>query len=117
MARPEKPIPFEGVQKLASYHCTNVEIAEFYGVDEKTIRNRFSDLITKNKAETRYKLRKAQIQEALEQRNWKMMIWLGKQMLGQKDNQDLTSDGRAIGGFEIKVDNKDTAEKLAKLIS
>jgi hypothetical protein len=29
--------------------------------------------------------------------NYKMMIWLGKQMLGQKDKHDHTSDDKQMG--------------------
>jgi len=101
---------------MASYHCTNREIADFFGVDESLISKRFSSIITKRKSETRNKLRKMQWEEA-EEGNWKMMIWLGKQMLGQRDIHDVTTDGQPIGGFEIKVDNKKTATKLAKLIN
>ena len=40
MARPKKyNIDTEEVYKLASYGCSNVEIADFYGCDESLIRN------------------------------------------------------------------------------
>ena len=39
MARPKKyNINEKEVFKLASYGCTNVEIADFYGCDERLIR-------------------------------------------------------------------------------
>mgnify|MGYP007083454290 CR=1 FL=1 len=87
MARPKADIDKKEVEKLASYGCTNTEIADFFGVTEGTIRKGYSEIITKGKSELKQRLRKAQIEHALKG-NATLLIWLGKQILGQTDNQD-----------------------------
>ena len=52
---------------------------------ESTFKYNFSEYVTKGKEETKQKLRQAQIKAALSG-NVAMLIWLGKQMLGQADN-------------------------------
>ena len=85
MARPKKyNIDNEEVYKLASYGCTNTEIADFYGCDESLIRKSYSENLVKGRANVKIRLRKLQWQSA-ENGNVTMQIFLGKNMLGQKD--------------------------------
>lgn len=85
MARPKKyNISKEEVYKLASYGCTNVEIADFYGCDEGLIRKSYSEFLTKGRANVKIRLRKLQWQSA-ENGNVTMQIFLGKNILGQQD--------------------------------
>lgn len=88
MARPLLPIDSEQVEKLAAMHCTNVEIANFFGCHVDTISDRFSKELDKGRAAGRMKLRQLQW-KAAEKGNVAMMIWLGKQMLGQHDKYEL----------------------------
>jgi hypothetical protein len=99
MGRPLKEIDPSEVEKLASYGCTPTEIGAFFNVNETTIRKRFSEIITKGKESGKIRLRKKQIEVALKG-NVSMLIWLGKQMLGQTDKQEIDHSG------EIKTDNK-----------
>ena len=85
MARPKKyNIDTEEVQKLAKYGMTNVEIADFFGCDESLIRKSYSEYLTKGRAEMTVRLRQLQWKSA-EKGNAVMLIWLGKQLLGQSD--------------------------------
>ena len=85
MARPKKyKINGEEVTKLASLHCTNMEIAEFFGCDESLIRKSYSEYIRKGKASGKTRLRQLQWDSA-EKGNVTMQIFLGKNMLGQQD--------------------------------
>ena len=85
MARPKKyDIDTEEVQKLAKYGMTNVEIADFFGCDESLIRKSYSEYLTKGRAEMKLRLRQLQWKSA-EKLIAVMLIWLGKQMLGQSD--------------------------------
>ena len=85
MARPKKyDIDTEEVQKLAKYGMTKVEIADFFGCDESLIRKSYSEYLTKGRAEMKLRLRQLQWKSA-EKLNAVMLIWLGKQMLGQSD--------------------------------
>ena len=85
MARPTKyNIKGEEVQKLSKFGMTNVEIADFFGCDESLIRKSYSEYLTKGRAEMKLRLRQLQWKSA-EKGNAVMLIWLGKQMLGQSD--------------------------------
>ena len=85
MARPKKyDIDTEEVQKLAKYGMTNVEIADFFGCDESLIRKSYSEYLTKGRAEMKLRLSQLQWMSA-EKLNAVMLLWLGKQMLGQSD--------------------------------
>ena len=89
MARPKKyDIDTEEVQKLAGYGCTNIEIADFFGCSSDLIEKSYSEFLTKGRANLKKRLRKAQLDTALSG-NSTMLIWLGKQMLGQVDKQEV----------------------------
>ena len=48
MARPKKyNIDKEQVEKLASFGCSNTEIASFFGCDESLIRKSYYEFIAK----------------------------------------------------------------------
>ena len=89
MARPKKyDIDTEEVEKLAGYGCTNIEIADFFGCSSDLIEKSYSEFLTKGRANLKKRLRKAQLDTALSG-NSTMLIWLGKQMLGQVDKQEI----------------------------
>ena len=75
----------ETVFKLALMGATNVEIADWYGVTEQTIRYRFNEYLQKARSSLKIKLRRAQLKVAIENENPTMLIWLGKQILAQSD--------------------------------
>ena len=91
MARPKK-YNIEGieVEKLASFGCTNIEIASFFGCDESLIRKSYSDSVAKGKDSGKIRLRQYQW-SAAKKGNVAMLIWLGKQLLGQSDKQEITT--------------------------
>ena len=89
MARPKKyDIDPKQVEKLAGYGCTNTEIAGVYGCSADLIDKSYSEFLTKGRANLKKRLRKAQLDAALSG-NSTMLIWLGKQMLGQVDKQEV----------------------------
>ena len=83
----------EDVYKLAAMGCTNNEIARWFNIDENTLTYNFSEIIAKGKEHLKHSLRRSQIKLAL-QGNATMLIWLGKNILGQSDNP-VTSDANA----------------------
>jgi len=91
MARPKLDIDANEVQKLASFGCTNTEIADFYGCDESLIRKSYSEYLKKGRSEGKIRLRKIQWGIA-EKGNAVMGIWLGKNILGQSDNGMMEDD-------------------------
>jgi hypothetical protein len=87
--RPKKDIDAEQVAKLAAMQCSNVEIAAFFDCDEGTIRKRFSEILTKGRERGKITLRRLQW-KAAESGNTAILIWLGKQYLGQTEKIENT---------------------------
>lgn len=107
--RPEIEINPEQVQKLAMLHCSGREIAAFFGCDEKTIRNRFTAEIEKGREKGKMTLRQKQYELAING-NVPLLIWLGKNMLDQKDKNDVEIEHS--GGLTINLVKY--TEKLTK---
>lgn len=101
MARPKKAISEVQVLRLAKIHCTNGEIASIFGVSVDTIERRFAGILHKGREEGRTRLRRKQFTVAMKG-NVAMLIWLGKQVLGQKDKQELNHTGADGGPIDIK---------------
>lgn len=74
----------EMVIKLSELFATETEIAYVMGINRSTLR-KHPELMEAGKARAKVKLRRAQMDKALEG-NPTMLIWLGKQLLGQSDN-------------------------------
>ena len=90
MARPKKyDIDTKQLEQLASFGCTNREIASFFGCSEDLIKKSYSSFLTKGRDSGKIRLRKLQW-NAAEKGNTPMLIWLGKQILDQTDKQELT---------------------------
>jgi len=87
MARPRIAIDPAQVEKLAQLHCTNEEMAFFFGCSADTLERRFAGIIAKGRSKGKMALRDYQWQAA-KKGNVTMQIWLGKQLLGQKDKLD-----------------------------
>ena len=89
MARPKKyNIDTKEVEQLASFGCTNSEIASFFGCDESLIRKSYSENLVKGRDSGKIRLRQYQW-AAAKKGNVAMLIWLGKQILGQADKHDV----------------------------
>lgn len=79
----------ETVWKLACIQCSSREIADVVGVSHTSILNHFGDLIEKGRSIGKKSLRRAQFEKALNGDS-RMLVWLGKQYLNQKDSvEDL----------------------------
>jgi len=85
MARPKKyHIDTKQLQKLAKLGCTNKEMADFFGCSADLLEKSYSEYITKGRAEQKMRLRQLQWKSA-EKGNVSMLIFLGKNILGQQD--------------------------------
>ena len=89
MARPQIDIDPEEVEKLAGLNCSVEEIADFFGVNPSTIKRRFAPAIKKGRGNIKISLKRKQYQVAMGG-NTTMLIWLGKQYLGQADKVEQT---------------------------
>ena len=75
------------------------EIAQRLGVSYRTLERRmqeeeYRDLVPKAQAELKISLRTKQVEMALDG-NVPMLVWLGKQLLGQKDKFEHSDEGGA----------------------
>ena len=104
MAPPRKPINPEQVFKLACIGCTQAEIGTILGCSVATLNRRYADPIKRGYANLTSSLRRAQFTLATGG-NATMQIWLGKQLLHQRNEpsptktaslDDLLSEFRTI---------------------
>ena len=79
----------EEVRKLAAIGATQKEIANFFGVSIEFVRQHFSEDIAKGHEDVKMSIRRAQIKNAVNHGSNAMLIWLGKQYLGQTDKQEV----------------------------
>lgn len=94
MARPKKNLDIETFKKLCGIMCTLSEIAGFFNCSEDTVERwckrelkiSFADAFKKYSANGKISLRRTQFK--LAEKNASMAIWLGKQILGQRDSFD-----------------------------
>lgn len=100
MARPRLTIDPKLVEGMASVGATNIEIAEFAGCSVDTLTRRFADVLTKSRAGMRVRLRQLQWKAAAAG-DRTMLIWLGKQELGQADESRVK-----IGSLEALSDDE-----------
>jgi len=111
--RPEKPIDYEKLSKLCSIHCTGEESASILGCSYEHLNNKlhedghggFLEYFKKHSSSGKMSLRRKQFESALAG-NVTMMVWLGKQYLGQTDKQeiDMTSREEVTPWGEVKTD-------------
>jgi len=81
------------VRMLAGLHCPASEMARYFGVNYSTFRNVFRGVIDSEKERTKQKVRAKQLEEAMNG-NVPLLIWLGKNMLGQTDQGPKVEDNK-----------------------
>lgn len=86
------------VEKLASFQCTNAEIADFVGLTERVLALQFSDDLARGRNKGKATLRRMQW-EAARKGSAAMLIWLGKQYLGQVDTPEPGGAGNDADGL------------------
>jgi hypothetical protein len=92
MARPRKEIDPEQVRKLAAINCSYAEIASIIGCNSSTLTRRYSQVIEKGRHEGVASLKRKQFELAMAG-NVTMLIWVGKQIAGQSDKQEIAHAG------------------------
>ena len=108
-------IDYETLDGLCEIHCTGEEIAAILDISYETLNRRlieeghegFKEYFKRKSAGGKKSLRRRQMDSALDG-NVPMMIWMGKQLLGQSEkSEDRTGN---IEGETLKTDNKFTVE-------
>lgn len=91
--RPKKEIDYETVEKLASMMATQEEIGSFLDISVRTLQRdeEFCRIYKKGIDKGKLSLRRFQFKQA--ENNATMAIWLGKQLLEQRDKADYDLNG------------------------
>ncbi len=87
MPRPKLEIDPEQVENMAAIGCTVDEMATILGCNKRTLERRFVAPIERGRSRLNRSLRRKQAELALNG-NVTMLIWLGKQYLGQREKTD-----------------------------
>lgn len=116
--RPKKPISKRQFEELCKIQCTEAEICAVLDVDDMTLSSwcekeyglKFSEVFRQKREGGKTSLRRAQWLAATSDRNSTMLIWLGKQRLGQKEPESRSR-------ITVKADPYDalTTEQLEAL--
>ena len=102
VGRPKKyNLDTRQVEQLAEYGCTDTEMASFFDIPRTTLERNYEHYITKGRESGKIRLRQYQW-AAAKKGNVAMLIWLGKQMLGQSDKQEITTT-ELPEGFSVEL--------------
>lgn len=124
--RPVKRIDIEQLRNLVRIQCTAAECSGVLDVSADTLDRRlkeegyggFADFYKRYSDEGKASLRRAQWKKAQEG-NPTMLIWMGKQMLGQTDKIDNTSSDGSMTprtGVSLNMTPEQAAEAYAASI-
>lgn len=100
VGRDKTVVPPEEVQKLASIGCKDLEIANWFGINDNTLRFNFSVELLKGREELKLSLRRAMFNNAIHLNNTVMQIFLAKNFLGMSDNPALSEDNKPLPWIE-----------------
>lgn len=98
--KPRACISPEEVYELAKLHCTLDEMAKWFKIPLQTLQINFADEIAQGREYGKQRLRRKQFEVAMEG-NPTMLIWLGKNMLGQSDQPVNNDDTIEEMEFEV----------------
>ena len=103
MSRPQAEINWDIVAEYLEAGCSGAEIAAMLGISAHTLYDRcltdngimFSEYSQQKREKGDLILKKVQFEAAIKDKDRSMLIWLGKQRLGQKEKgeQDIKVDG------------------------
>jgi hypothetical protein len=115
---PVKELDQAAAVRLAMINCTDKEIAHCLGVHEATLIRRkkqdaeFAETLERARSTGRMSLRRKQFEKANAGSDT-MLIWLGKQLLGQRDRHEIGGDPdnplsvRYVVEMPAPIDNED----------
>jgi len=91
----QRIVPPDEVYKLAEIGMDNRSIAEWFMINEDTLVYNFKPFLTKARAGLKRRLRAVQLKVALDG-NPTMLIWLGRNILGQSENPYANIDNEPL---------------------
>jgi hypothetical protein len=96
VGRDKKVIDPEDVRKLSALGCKDREIADFLGIKEDTLRYNFADILVKGREDMKVSLRRAMLNNAVQNNNAAIQIFLAKNFLGMSDNPTNSDDKQPL---------------------
>jgi len=99
----------EEVRRLASFGCTYKEIGAWFGVDESTVRKRFSLEKEQGEENGKTSLRRRQWKRAMEGSDV-MLIHLGKHRLGQTDRIQIEQELPQVKQINMPVKKDESSD-------
>jgi len=123
MSRPKIPIDWKRVDEFLVAGAEGTEVAAYFGMHPDTFYRRveeeckigFTELMQQKRSKGHVLLRNAQLDKAINSKDSTMLIWLGKQKLGQKESvnefkmsQEMMKPFEAIMGqiTNLQLDRK-----------
>ena len=100
VGRPKTEIDLGELRRLCRLNCTMPEIAAFLEIPLRTLEDRYTndndvrEAIQSGRELGKLSIRRKQIQIMEQQNSATMAIWLGKNLLGQRDNLDVTTEDK-----------------------
>ena len=117
VGRPKTNLDLADLEKICRLNCTMPEIAAFFYNPLRTLEDKYTNdeavrrSIDKGRNQGKLSLRRKQLQILDETNNPTMAIWLGKQLLGQRDKHDIVTEDKSTTRL---TDALNIVEKLAK---
>lgn len=117
--RPKAEINWDEVGDLLKKGCSGADIAASIGVDDHTLYDRcqsdlglmFSAYSQQMKAKGDAMIHKAQFESAVVDKDKAMLIWLGKQRLGQRDKSEVETKN-----LNIEMTREEREQELAEIL-
>lgn len=103
----------EQLELLASYGCTNAEIAAMARISVRTLQRSYLEYVDRGRVNLAMSLRRKQTQMALEG-NVAMLIWLGKQYLGQSERQNTDANLNHTATITVDLSEPGSAERAQR---
>ena len=133
---PESKINLDELEKLCSLQCTQPEIASWFGVHTRSIEKRvaattiydrtlesgekvkltFREIMDRGYARGKISVRRAQM-KLLEEGNATMGVWLGKNILGQRDNLDTTLAAPGGGPVIVSDEGSTLEDRIDRILT
>jgi hypothetical protein len=89
-------VPPDEVYRLGAMGCTDKDIADWFGIDEQTLRYNFKGFLAKARIDLKQRLRRAMLTNAITNHNAAVQIFLAKNLLGYRDQPTDTDDQQPL---------------------
>jgi len=115
---------WEVIAKMYAVMCSTAEVAAIMGCSDTTLRRHcqkdlgipFDEFVEMHRATGRKSLRHAQFASAVDAKNVQMQIWLGKQVLGQKDQHEVQGQVNHVVTHESLLQSIERRQKEFLLV-